>query len=131
MSDDRLSEAQKWLKKAKSSLAKAKVGLLFPEILYEDLCFDAQQAAEKALKALFVFQGWPVPRSHDLARLLRKLARYYSLPAQVQEAAILTIYAVTTRYPGTWETVTEEDWQRAVAAAEATVNWVEGILSRE
>ncbi|BCV25144.1 HEPN domain-containing protein [Gelria sp. Kuro-4] len=131
MSDGRLSEAQKWLKKAKSSLAKAKVGLLFPEILYEDLCFDAQQAAEKALKALFVFQGWPVPRSHDLARLLRKLARHYSLPAQVQEAAILTIYAVTTRYPGTWETVTEEDWQRAVGAAEATVNWAEGIISRE
>lgn len=131
MSDDRLSEARKWLKKAKSSLAKAKVGLLFPEILYEDLCFDAQQAAEKALKALFVFQGWPVPRSHDLARLLRKLACHCSLPAQVQEAAILTIYAVTTRYPGTWETVTEEDWRRAVAAAEATVNWAEGIISRE
>lgn len=52
--NERHNEASTWLNRAKSNLARAKVGQLFPEILYEDLCFDAQQAAEKALKALFV-----------------------------------------------------------------------------
>jgi HEPN domain-containing protein len=124
----RHDEAHTWLKRAKSNLARTKMGQLFPEILYEDLCFDAQQAAEKALKALFVVEGWQVPRSHDIARLLRKLGERYVIPEDVQKAAALSVYAVTTRYPGNWEPVTMEDWERAVAAAEATVNWAEQEL---
>ena len=38
--------AQKWLLRAKSSFNKAKIKEI-DEILFEDLCFDAQQAAEK------------------------------------------------------------------------------------
>lgn len=122
---DGLDAAVVWLNRAKSNLAKARVGLLFPEILYEDLCFDAQQAVEKALKSLFVLEGWQVPRSHDIARLLRKLAARYDIPSGVNEAARLTVYAVTTRYPGAWEPVSEEDWRRAVAVAETVLSWVE------
>ena len=41
-----------WIQRARSSLALAKVPL--PEgALYEDLCFHAQQAAEKAIKAVY------------------------------------------------------------------------------
>jgi HEPN domain-containing protein len=29
-----------------------------PGAVYEDLCFHAQQAAEKALKAVYVQRGW-------------------------------------------------------------------------
>jgi len=39
-----------WLRHSRSNLARAESGRMTPEILYEDLCFDAQQAAEKALK---------------------------------------------------------------------------------
>lgn len=35
-----------WLEKARSSLAKAALGRQTPDILYEDLCFDAQQSVE-------------------------------------------------------------------------------------
>ena len=48
-----LERAKEWLKRAKSNLARAKAGKVSEDILYEDLCFDAQQAAEKALKALY------------------------------------------------------------------------------
>lgn len=129
--NDHRDEASIWLERARSNLARAKVGQLFPEIMYEDLCFDAQQAAEKALKALFVVAGWQVPRSHDITRLLRKLAERYIIPEEVQKAAALSVYAVTTRYPGKWEPVTKEDWEQAVAVAEATVNWVERGLKAE
>lgn len=129
--NERHNEASTWLNRAKSNLARAKVGQLFPEILYEDLCFDTQQAAEKALKALFVLEGWQIPRSHDIARLLRKLGERYVIPEDVQKAATLSVYAVTTRYPGNWEPVTREDWEQAVTVAEATVNWVERELKIE
>jgi HEPN domain-containing protein len=43
-----------WLKRAKSNLQIAKAGKVFEDILYEDLCFDCEQAVEKALKALLV-----------------------------------------------------------------------------
>lgn len=44
-----------WLKRAKSNLARAELGRNALDILYEDLCFDAQQATEKALKGLMAF----------------------------------------------------------------------------
>jgi hypothetical protein len=40
-----------WLRRARSNLARAKQDKP-DEVLFEDLCFDAQQAVEKALKAL-------------------------------------------------------------------------------
>jgi HEPN domain-containing protein len=44
--------AQDWMARAKSDLALAQVPL--PKgAFYEDLCYHAQQAAEKALKAVY------------------------------------------------------------------------------
>jgi HEPN domain-containing protein len=36
-----------WLNRARSNLARAKADLRLPEVYLEDLCFDAQQAAEE------------------------------------------------------------------------------------
>ena len=41
-----------------------------PDILLEDLCFDAQQAAEKAIKAVLVHRGIRFPKTHAIAELL-------------------------------------------------------------
>ncbi len=46
-----LDKANAWLQRAKSNMARAKAGRVSPDILYEDLCYDAQQAVEKALKS--------------------------------------------------------------------------------
>ncbi len=59
--------AKEWLKRAKSSLAQAKIGMATPEILYEDLCFDAQQAVEKSLKAVCIFNNIEFPKTHNIA----------------------------------------------------------------
>ncbi len=50
------------------TLAQASARL--PEVYLEDLCFQAQQAAEKAIKAVFIARKTPFPYVHDLARLL-------------------------------------------------------------
>lgn len=55
-----------WLKRARSSLAMAKAGKITTEILYEDLCYDAQQAVEKSLKALCIKYGIVFPKTHNI-----------------------------------------------------------------
>jgi HEPN domain-containing protein len=61
-------QVDEWLRYAHSDLALARADV--PEVLPELLCFHAQQAAEKALKALFIGLGLPFPLVHHLGRLL-------------------------------------------------------------
>jgi HEPN domain-containing protein len=44
------------------------------EVPLEELCYNAQQAAEKAVKAVFVKLRRPFPYTHNLAHLLDRLA---------------------------------------------------------
>lgn len=117
-----------WLRRARSNLVRAKQPYP-PEVLLEDLCFDAQQAAEKALKALLLFYGIPFRFVHDIAELLSLLERNgVALPEEISEAVILSDYAVEARYPGPMEPVTEEEYREAIALAGAVVGWVERLV---
>jgi len=64
-----------WLHRARSSLALARQKTT--DVLYEDLCYQAQQAAEKALKAVLVFgklhdhKRRRQPRPHHHIRSIR------------------------------------------------------------
>ena len=87
-----------WLDRAKSSLAISK-NKTDESIFYEDLCFQAQQAVEKALKGLLVFYNIEPERTHDLVSLIKELSKYISIPEEINETAILNDYAVQTRYP--------------------------------
>jgi HEPN domain len=70
-------------------------------VYLEDLSFDAQQGAEKAIKAMFVQRGLTFPYVHDLARLLGLLERSgLKVPKYVKLASELTGFAVEPRYPG-------------------------------
>ena len=121
-------DPHEWLNRARSSLALAKAHP--PETYLEDLCFQAQQAVEKAIKALLIKQGVAFPYVHDLAHLLTILEDAGErVPAAVREAEELTRYAVVTRYPGFAEPVTEAQYEEAVAIAEAVVQWVANRLS--
>jgi HEPN domain-containing protein len=62
--------------------------------LYDDLCFDAQHAAEKAIKAVLVHRSVDFPKTHDIGRLLT-LAAEAGVPGadDLQAAAALTPFA--------------------------------------
>ena len=60
---------QDWMRFAYSDLALARSPLL-PGVLLEGLCYHAQQAAEKALKAVLVFLNIDFPRTHNIRTLL-------------------------------------------------------------
>ena len=99
------------------------------DILYEDLCFDAQQAVEKALKALCIMHGVKFSKVHDLSYLMELLEEAdIEIPKGLQKAKILTDYAVETRYPGDYIPVDEEMYEEALKLAEKLVGWVEKKL---
>ncbi|WP_338025234.1 HEPN domain-containing protein [Calidithermus roseus] len=115
--------------RAKGNLVRAEAGRFSPEVLYEDLCFDAQQAVEKALKALLVARKQPFPKTHDISLLLQLLAiSGLAIPSFIQAADTLTLYAVATRYPGDYPEVAEADYLEALQLAQRVVAWVEAQL---
>ncbi len=116
-----------WLRHAWSDLELARVGRN-SRILLEDLCFHAQQATEKALKAVLVFRSAPFPKTHNIRTLMDLLPEGMNIPEEAKGAASLTDYAVLTRYPGDLEPVTEEEYLEAVRIAETVVRWGEKIV---
>jgi HEPN domain-containing protein len=117
-----------WLARAKGSLALARQTKA-EEAFWEDQCFLAQQAAEKAIKAVYQHKGLLFRYTHDLEELGKGLGDSgVSIPPAVKEAIILTRYAFETRYPGPFEVVTEEEYLEAVRLAEAVVVWAASII---
>lgn len=122
-------DPREWLNRARSNLARAKARI--PDAYLEDLCFDAQQAAEKAIKAVLLKQKVTFPYIHDLARLLTLLeGTGEKIPEDLRQAENLTRYAIVTRYPGLTEPVTEAHYQEAVANAEAVIRWAETVIGK-
>lgn len=118
-----------WLRRARSNLQRARGDARLPGVYLEDLCFDAQQAGEKAIKAVLIDAGVAFPYVHDLAALLTVLEESGApVPDEVKEAGRLTRFAVETRYPGLVEPVTDEEQETAVRIAEIVVDWAERIL---
>jgi len=100
-------------------------------VLLEDLCFHAQQAAEKALKAVLVANSVAVSNIHSIRRLIDLLPAKLDIPGEIQDAASLTDYAVSSRYPGDFEPVDEDEHREAVRLAEAVVSWVADLIGEE
>jgi len=66
---------------------------------HEWACFAAQQAAEKAVKALHLYKGqeaW----GHVVARLLSELPTEVGAPAElIEKGRVLDAYYIPPRYP--------------------------------
>ena len=118
---------KEWLSRAKSSLAISK-NKSDKNIFYEDLCFQAQQAVEKALKGFLIFYNVEPEKTHNLVLLIKKLSKYIDIPKEITETAILADYAVQTRYPGDYTPVEEDEYNNAVKIAEGCVSWIENKI---
>ena len=114
-----------WISRAKSSLTLSSTKT--HGVLYEDLCFQVQRAAEKALKAVFVARKIPYPYTHDINALLSGLEQHgIAIPEPLWLAVTLTSYASDTRYPGITSPVTKEEYTVAVRLAHDVLLWAEG-----
>jgi len=119
-----MNRYEEWLKRAHSSLELAKFSDNV-SVYYEDLCYQAQQAAEKGLKALLIFYGVEPERTHNLFILLQKLEDYTELNDDIKDVLKLYNFAVQTRYPGDYIAIEREEYEQSIMIAEKCLKWVE------
>ena len=90
--------------------------------------FHAQQAVEKAIKAVLAANGETFPFTHDLEGLIERCETAgLAVPAQLQrDAGLLTPYAVRHRYGG--EPPALVDRRAALALATTALDWATAML---
>jgi HEPN domain-containing protein len=97
------------------------------------LGFHAQQAVEKALKAVLSCHGTSFPHTHNLVMLLELLRRDgHSRPPDGDDLATLIPFGVALRYEAALEDEIlplERTW--ALHAARRTLEWAEGWLAHK
>ena len=110
---------RQWIAKAEEDLAVARQLLRENTLFASTVCFHAQQAAEKWLKAVLTQTQAPFPKTHDLAILLDLLAAASPDVTHIlTDAVTLSAYGVECRYPAELPPLTAGDARRAVELAE-------------
>lgn len=116
-------EALNWWREALHNLRQAKKNFEIEE--YSVAAFLCHQAAEKALKALYIVRKHRLPpRGHDLL----KLGRLVEADEILDELKILNPHYTIARYPNAANTVPSEAYsreivERGIGAACKVVGW--------
>ena len=120
-----MQEVNAWLEQAISDLEKAKV--LFTAQKYDGAVVFSQQAAEKALKAIYIFKEEKTPpKTHDLVDLCLKI----KVPEKIFLASeSLSGTYFSSRYPGAAPMIpvkfyTLEKAKKHLQEAEVILQWV-------
>jgi HEPN domain-containing protein len=133
--DRRRPLVRRWLSKARTDLTLALVVLeQGPDMDPWVCCFHAQQAAEKALKAVLVAQGAEPPFIHNLVALQALVPRDLDLGAPVAALADLSASARGTRYVTDADGSEDPTWdeaERAVVVAGRIVAAVRAYLGEQ
>ena len=130
-----MNRSRDWWVQAQADLGHARGALQLQD--YEWACFAAQQAAEKALKAVFEHrhqQAW----GHSVTRLLQALREEgVALPAGLPDAAkILDKHYIPTRYPNgltqgaPTEFYTPKEAEDAIRYSEEILRFCDHLLHR-
>jgi len=118
-----------WLRHAKADLVLATVNL--PEGgLYSTLCFHAQQAVEKSIKAVLVAHGIQFAKIHSITRLIDLLPNDIPRDKNLLQSALLTPYATTFRYPAEDDApdISQEQYAEAIRLANMVLVWAEKTI---
>jgi HEPN domain-containing protein len=121
-----------WLKPAEKDLEKAKLDVGWG--YNEWACFTAQQAAEKAIKALFQHLHGDAS-GHGTKALLENLP-YEDRCKLLEDAILLDKLYIPTRYPNglpqgiPHDYFTKKDAEEAVGAALRIYEWCKGKISQ-
>lgn len=108
-----------WVAKAENDLLNIRNNLQAERVPWDTICFHAQQAAEKMLKAFVVSRGQAASRTHDLVVLLAEsVVAGGPLEALESDCRLLTPYAVMLRYPGAAGEPSEQEARQCVEAAQ-------------
>jgi HEPN domain-containing protein len=115
--DRRRALVRRWLSKARTDLTVALVVLeQGPDMDPWVGCFHAQQAAEKALKAVLVAQGAEPPFIHNLVALQALMPRDLDLGTPVTELGSLSAAGRGARYATDADGSEDPTWDEAQQA---------------
>jgi len=107
-----------WVAKASQDFDLARHLFAEEKRYLEAICFHAQQAAEKYLKAYLTWHEVEFPKTHAIERLLRLVGSIDpGLARSLDAATALSAYAIEVRYPDDLMQVGAEDAQQAVEYA--------------
>lgn len=131
-----VQEAFRWLKTAEDDLDSAII--LRDNQKFPHACFHAQQAAEKAIKAVWYFADAD-PWGHAVKKLIEDLQSvdfklYEQLQDFMRDAMLLDRFYIPTRYPNGLPDITpaeayiDEDAKTCIHHATRFVNTVKSIL---
>lgn len=126
--EDNAQQANEWIQFAKSDFSVAISSFGTENVLLNTLCFHCQQTVEKSIKAILIKRNIKFNWTHNLRNLIGNLPSEYDIPKFVYESTKLTDYAVSMRYPGDYEEITEDEYKEAIQLASAVLNWVEDIV---
>lgn len=128
---DHLEKVILWISYAEDDLGLAHYALTMPDSRpYRLIAYHAQQCAEKYLKAYLVSHDIDFPYTHDIGKL-SKLCGSHTWIEKIKDAEELTPYAITARYPGVDEMVTENEAQQAVNLASVVRKTIRKVLADE
>ena len=90
-----------WLDKAERDFEAAEQLLTLRQDRFREIvAFHCQQAVEKYLKAVLVRHQIECPKTHDLTKLLGRVAMIHpELAGSLRDADVLTPFGVEVRYP--------------------------------
>ena len=126
-----LEETARWLRYAEEDLITAETLLAQAHIPSRQSCWFAQQAAEKALKAILIFLQTDFPRTHDLNVLRNLVPARWQLKTVHTDLARLTGWAVNARYPENMLEPTKAEATTAVKQARAVWTSVSTALEQQ
>lgn len=124
-------EVLNWLAEAKADLRHAEASISMGD--YNWACFAAQQAVEKALKALVLHVLGEYPRGHDLVKLYRKVKGSIIVQLSEEGLARLSAYYTIARYPNAGverpsEEIVKEHAEEALSIARGSLNEVSKVI---
>ena len=107
-----------WTEKAEHDLLNIENNLTAERVPWDTVCFHAQQAGEKYLKAFLVYHGLTPPYIHELLPLLAQCRNTDpDLGVSEEDCRNLSRYAVAARYPEDLYGSTRDDALPLVEAA--------------
>lgn len=129
---DPKGEAARWLEQARRDFAAAES--IFSQSLWWIVCFQSQQAAEKAVKAYLYGTGERLVLGHSVAELARQATEHDARFADLRAvASALDRFYIPTRYPNGLpggipaDSYSEEDARQALELAREILAFVESV----
>ena len=116
---EQLANTARWLRYVEEDLITAETLLKQPHVPPRQACWHAQQAAEKALKAVLIFLQIDFPRTHDLDALQNLVPDSWHLKTAYPDLSDLTRWVTEARYPENMREATKADASTVVEQARA------------